>query len=165
MAVQREKDLHKPTLRKITRLKDGALKNSDSIIAARLVAKGTYAYADGGPDESINIKKKRTISTMEHTPSDVISLSKIPELKVVGDGEQYTGPPITIRSDDSITTRGTTADFEPKANRKITRKADIPKEKMEFILKTNVANVMPAPTSKNSGSLKGIIDKVRSERK
>jgi len=161
-----EKDVNKPVIRVIRRLKDGATKNAASIIAARLVNKGTHAYADDGPDESKNIPKTRRISTIEKTPADIISLAKIPQIEMEGDGNDspYVGPQKVYRADEDMIERGSTTDLQPRPDRKITKKSDIPKEKLDFILRTNVANPATVQGSRDSGSLKEVMDRVRSKR-
>jgi hypothetical protein len=164
MAVLREKDLHKPTLRVIKRLQDGAIKTQVSALAARLVAKGTYVYADGGPDESKHLPLRKKISTAEKTPSEVLHLAKVPEIIPTGDGEQFSRSTKTLRTDDIMET-GSSPDFEPRADRKIRKKVDIPKEKMDYILKSNIANPISVQPSRDTGSLKEIMEKARSKRK
>ena len=163
--ILREKDLNKPVLRKIRRIKDGAIKSQNATLAARLVAKGQYVYVDGGPDESVNLPRRKKIATAEKTPSDVLHLAKIPEIQVEEGETPYTGPQQTIRSDMGFTERATPSDHTPNPNRKVQKKASVPKEKMDYILRSNISNPTPVETSKNAGSLKDIMDKVRSERK
>lgn len=162
----REKDRHKPVVRSIRRKKDGVIVKQNANLAARLVAKGAYVYADSGPDDSKRVaSKQRSISTIEKTPSEVLHLSKIPELKATGDGDHFAGTQQTIRADDGMRASGTPTDNTPRADRKVRKASDIPKEKLDYIMKSNIANPAPAMTDKSAGSLKATMEKVRNRRK
>jgi hypothetical protein len=152
------------TIRKIKRLRDGAVKNSDELSAARLVAKGTHAYADGGPDHSTLIIKNNRFVDKMNAPSEIVPLAKVPQLEVEGNKDPYLGPVRNLRSDRNADS-SKTATLPPKPDRNVTKRSDIPKAKLDYMIKTSVANPTMTETSKGAGTLKGIMDKVRSERR
>jgi len=153
-----------PNFRQVRRVGDGSVKTIEPNFAARLVAKGLYTYADGGPDESANLPRRKKFLDASNKPSDILHLAKIPQLETTGEGEMYTGPSNVIRSDSFDDYDTTVPTLPPNPNRKIIKKSDIPKEKLNFILQSNTSNPAKVETSRSAGDLKGIIDKVRKDR-
>ena len=149
-------------MRLVKRLKDNAVKNMESLFAARMVGKGLYEYIDGGPDDSQNLPKRKKFVTAMNKPSEVIQLATAGDIKVTGTGDKYTGPTKSIRTDSDI--NQDTATLPPKPDRKVTRRADIPQAKLDHMMNTNASNPIPVTSSRSAGSLKGIMDKVRNER-